>query len=179
MHPTTQETQEPHYQTAWQCFIRSATGPWPEVLPLFLLPGIQCLLDLLGEFQVSRVDPLPNAPIGERTFYILKYAENLAFRKDESYSGLGSVAFYGPGSMGDTLDQLFVRAINEIQYFHGCILVNPPEPIFGPVVSPGRIDIYGKSREPIEEREKLKLAMEHSLGRVPIDWPIHSKLEAL
>lgn len=171
------DKREPEYVTAWE----TTTPEEPkEQIPFYLLAGFQALQELMGPITLRRIDPLPVAIAKrERTFYQLHYRDNLSFRMDGTYSGPFSICFYGPGGRGDTLDHCIINAISEIEYFRGCTLVNPPIGVYGPVKALKSLSLRGEMRPEIDRSEDLELAMKHVLGRVPMDWPLHRRLEPM
>ncbi len=174
MLPATQEPSQPDFKTAWEVI---SPEPLPETLPLFLFPAYQSLIDSFGSLTVRRIDPLPHKLPSERTFYQVCFHDTLAFRTDGTWNGPHSVSFHGPGGHGYSLGQAMISAFDGIAYFRGCIAVKPPRGIFGPVYAHPGTSLYGKPTEAIHKREDFELAMAHVIGRVPADWPIHSKLE--
>lgn len=169
----TQESSKPDFKTAWEI---TTPQPLPEPIPLFLIPAYQCLIDTFGPLTIRRIDPLPHKT-DERTFYQVLFPETLAFRQDGTWNGPGSVSFYGPGGVAGCLDQAIVSAFEGIGYFRGCLVVKPSRPVFGPVRARAGVSLSGKSYDAIDRKEDFDLAMDHVIGRVPKDWPIHSKLE--
>jgi hypothetical protein len=165
----------PEFECIWEI---QSPASLPEPVSLKMQDAYSALHELLGPINIKRMDPnAAGIAKRERTCYLCAFPGNLAFRADGSYSGPGSICFYGPGGVGATLDECLERVVTAVKLFCGCVAVNPPEPIYGPVRAAERVSLYGQLQPAIDKADKLSLAMEHVLGRVPIDWPQQRALE--